>query len=117
MMKRLMGVGGLAVVCVLAGCKSKYVAAVVRNDSGAKVTVVEVDYPSASFGTDVLAAGAEYDYRFKILGDGATKVLWLDAAGKQHSVSGPDLLEGEQGPLVVTLKADGSAVWESKVTK
>jgi hypothetical protein len=117
--RQIVVVGALSAVVALGlcGCASKYVSAVVRNGSGAAVSVVEVDYPSASFGTDTLAAGAEYDYRFKILGDGPTKIQWLDASGKEHSGSGPALNEGEQGPLVVTLEPDGRAVWDSRVTK
>ncbi len=71
--------------------------ATVRNDTGAAVTLVEVDYPSASFGRESLAAGATYPYRFKILGSGATKVSWSDAERKQHTATGPDLHEGQHG--------------------
>src|ERR1700677_3597703 len=88
-----------AMTCALAlialcGCASKYVQAAVRNQTGGAVTLVEVDYPSASFGKETLAAGAEYDYRFKIQGSGPTKVLWTDAEQKQHEVAGPKLEEG-----------------------
>jgi hypothetical protein len=73
---------------------------------------VEVDYPSASFGVESLGAGAVYHYRFKILGDGATKVIWTDAARKEHTVSGPVLKEGQQGGLTVRIEG-GTAVWKT----
>jgi hypothetical protein len=98
----------------LAGCRSPYVEADVINATGAPVTLVEVDYPSASFGTESLAAGATYHYRFKILGSGATKVLWTDAAHHDHSVGGPVLNEGQEGSLMVTIVGE-KAVWETKL--
>jgi hypothetical protein len=106
----LAGVGLLAA----AGCHSAYIEATVKNASGAAVSLVEVDYPSASFGREALAAGTEYHYRFKVLGSGATKVLWTDAAHQEHSVSGPVLHEGDEGRLTVTL-AGATAGWDLAV--
>ena len=96
----------------LAGCRSAYVEADVKNATDKPVSLVEVDYPSASFGVGSLAAGAEYHYRFKILGDGGTQILWTDATKKQHTEKGPDLHEGQQGPLTVTIGGD-AATWSS----
>jgi hypothetical protein len=96
------------------GCKSKYIEADVKNDNPAAVSLVELDYPSASFGVETLAAGATYHYRFKILGSGPTKVLWTDAAHHDHSVAGPKLDEGQEGTLMVTLAGDG-ATWSKEL--
>jgi hypothetical protein len=98
----LSGLVGVAMLTA-AGCHSAYIEATVKNDTGANVSLVEVDYPSASFGRETLAAGAEYHYRFKVLGNGATKVLWTDAAHKERSTPGPALHEGDEGRLTVTL--------------
>lgn len=98
----------------LAGCHSHYVEADVINDSGGAVSLVEVDYPSASFGKESLANGAVYHYRFKILGDGPTKILWTDAQRKDHSVAGPSLQEGQEGTLTVTMTGD-TAHWSTKL--
>lgn len=114
-MGRLVAIAGLVGVVLVGGCKSPYVNATVKNDTGAAVTLVEVDYPSASFGRDVLAAGAAYPYRFKIIGSGATKVSWTDAERKQHSSAGPELHEGQQGQLGITLTATG-AQWSQQLT-
>ena len=114
-MSRWVGVLALTAVALLGGCKSPYVSATVRNDTGAAVTLVEVDYPSASFGRESLAAGATYPYRFKILGSGATKVSWADAVRKQHTSAGPDLREGQQGQLAITLTPTG-AQWSEQLT-
>ncbi|MDQ2924935.1 MAG: hypothetical protein M3R43_05190, partial [Acidobacteriota bacterium] len=90
---------------------SAYIEAVVKNAGGAPVSLVEVDYPSASFGRETLAAGAEYHYRFKVLGSGATKALWTDASHHEHSTPGPTLKEGDEGRLTVTVGL-ASAQWD-----
>jgi len=90
--------------------------ATVHNGTGAAVSVVEVDYPSASFGTTSLAAGADFHYRFKILGNGPTKATWTDAMRQDHSSTGPTLVEGSEGPMIVTLTAKG-AQWDVRVKK
>jgi hypothetical protein len=89
--------------------------ATVKNDTGGMVTLVEVDYPSASFGRESLAEGATYPYRFKVLGSGATKVSWTDAARKEHASAGPDLHEGQHGQLAITLTPTG-AQWSEQLT-
>ncbi|HEY4354188.1 MAG TPA: hypothetical protein VGN16_00455 [Acidobacteriaceae bacterium] len=97
-----------------AGCHSSYVEADVHNASGGQVSLVEVDYPSASFGKELLPDGATFHYRFKILGSGATKVLWTDSAHHDHTVPGPELHEGEEGHLTVTLSG-ATATWDAQV--
>ena len=51
----------------------------------------------------MLAPGAVYHYRFKILGSGVVKVIWTDAAHADHSVNGPQLKEGDEGSLTVVV--------------
>ena len=111
---RLLGVVVTAGLLALAGCRSPYVEADVINATGAPVTLVEVDYPSASFGVGSLAAGATYHYRFKVLGSGATKVLWTDSQQHDHSVAGPQLHEGQQGSLTVTIDQE-RASWKEQL--
>jgi hypothetical protein len=113
-LQRVAAVAGTLVLTAVCGCASKYVQAAVRNQTDGPITLVEVDYPSASFGKETLAAGAEYDYRFKILGSGPAKVLWTDAERKQHEVAGPKLNEGQQGTLIVTLTQSG-ATWNAQL--
>jgi hypothetical protein len=110
--------GGVVLVAAvgLSGCKSRYVEATVHNASGATVSVVEVDYPSASFGKETLANGAEYHYRLKVQGDGPLKVLWTDAGNHDHTVVGPQLREGSEGTLVVTIQ-EKDAAWDLKVQR
>ena len=104
-----------SIVFALAGCKSPYISTTIVNNTGAPVTLVEVDYPSASFGRDVLAAGATFPYRFKIIGSGPTKVSWTDAAHHEHSSAGPDLHEGQQGQLAIALTPAGPS-WSAHLS-
>jgi hypothetical protein len=101
-------------LATLTGCHSHYVSIDIHNTTAAPITLVEVDYPTASFGVDTLAAGATYHYRFKILGDGPTKLLWTDAAQQQHTVPGPSLTEGQEGTLTTTI-IPTTATWQSNL--
>lgn len=95
----------LAVASLLAsvGCHSAMIDATVQNRSGAPVTLLEVDYPSASFGTQNLAPAADFHYRFKVLGSGPLKLTYTDSARHDHASSGPSLDEGAEGLLTITI--------------
>ena len=98
------------------GCKSAYIAATVANRTGGPVSLVEVDYPSASFGREAVPENGSFPYRFKIIGSGPTKVSWTDAAHHDHTAPGPILYEGQQGCLKITLTPTG-ARWEPELTR
>jgi hypothetical protein len=94
----------LAVCTILlaaTGCRSPYIEATVSNHTAQPIELLEVDYPSASFGTQNLAPGADFHYRFKVLGEGATKFLYTDNAHHDHKSDGPTLKEGAEGRLAV----------------
>ncbi len=115
-MRVLAAAGLVGAVVGLVGCHSAYVDAVVRNRTAETVTLVEVDYPSASFGTQTLAAGQDFHYRFKVLGSGNVKLLWTDTKHAEQHSDGPQLDEGEEGSLGITLAASG-VQWDAKVGK
>ena len=46
---------------------------------------MEFDYPNASFGANVLATGAKFNYRFKIQGSGPLSLQWEDGSGHSHT--------------------------------
>ena len=100
-----------AALLTLTGCHSAYIAATIANRTPEPLSLIEVDYPSASFGTQALAPGQEFHYRFKILGNGATTILWTDAARHDHKSSGPTLREGDEGTLAVTFNSGTSPTW------
>jgi hypothetical protein len=99
------------IVFLPTGCSSAFVAATITNNSGFPVTLIEVDYPSASFGVGSLAAGSQFHYRFKVQGSGPVKMQFTDASGKAHAVSGPDLAEGDRGTLGIAIGQANAVSW------
>lgn len=100
---------------MLVGCHSRYVQAVVVNHSGATLHVVQVDYPSASFGTQELANGGTFHYRFKVLGTGPLKITFTDAQMHEHQQVGPVMHEGEEGTLQIDFSAQDRASFQVSV--
>jgi hypothetical protein len=78
--------------------------------------VIEFDYPSASFGVNLLATGAKYNYHFKVQGPGSLSLRWEDASGKPHTADGPKVDLGDQGSLLVTIEAGGTVTWTPSLT-
>jgi hypothetical protein len=104
-----------AVLGVLTGCHSAYIEATVSNRTAEPLSLVEVDYPSASFGTQTLAPGEDFHYRFKVLGSGGTTVMWTDAERRDHKSSGPALHENNEGRLTITFTENGP-VWNEDIS-
>jgi len=96
-----------AALLLTTGCHSRYIEATVINHTAQTIQLLEVDYPSASFGTQNLAPDAAFRYRFKILGSGPTKLLYTDAAHQDHTSAGPDLKEGDEGRLTIDINPVG----------
>ena len=94
------------------GCHSPYIEATVSNHTAQPIDLIEVDYPSASFGTQNLAPGADFHYRFKVLGEGATKLLYTDNAHRDHKSDGPSLKEGAEGRLTIVI-TPANVTWQS----
>jgi hypothetical protein len=99
----------------ITGCRSPYVATTVSNHTTQPIDLIEVDYPSASFGTENLAPGADYHYRFKVIGSGNMKLLYTDSAHQDHKSDGPFLKEGAEGPLAIVI-ADTGITWQPAPT-
>jgi hypothetical protein len=95
------------------GCKSPHVDVSVENHTGAEIKLLEVDYPSASFGADKLAAGATMHYSIALQGDGAVKVQYTVPGQKQPQIDGPALSEGQAGKLQIVLLPEGKAEFHS----
>ncbi len=103
-------------LAAIAGCRSYHVEITVENRSGAPVQLLEVDYPSASFGADSLAADASLHYRIQVRGSGPVKVQYT-VAGKLQQSSGPSLFEGEEGQLGIVLLPGGKAEFTPQFTR
>jgi hypothetical protein len=96
----------------LAGCHSPYIVATLSNRTSQPLSLVELDYPSASFGTQNLAPGQDFHYRFKVLGSGTTTLLWTDAAHRDHKDPGPALRERDEGTLTIAFPPAAAPVWD-----
>ena len=100
----------------LSACRSAFVQTAIENHTGATVRLIEVDYPSASFGTQQIADGATYQYRFKILDSGPVKVIYTGGDNSVRTSTGPTLKEGEQGSLTITLEGGGKVTWTPQLS-
>ncbi|MGC1462765.1 MAG: hypothetical protein WA802_11220, partial [Terracidiphilus sp.] len=106
----------LPVVLTVAGCHSYHVETTVENRTGAAIQLLEVDYPSASFGADSLASGADFHYRIQIQGSGQIKVLYTATGGHQEQIKGLTLSERQQGRLLIVLLPGGKAEFHPELT-
>jgi hypothetical protein len=88
----------LAVTALMAAtaCHSYHIDATVENRTGTPIQLLEVDYPSASFGADSLAAGHVFHYRIQLRGSGPLKVQYT-AGGLQAQIDGPSVAERQEG--------------------
>ncbi|MBT9330729.1 hypothetical protein D0Y96_006705 [Acidipila sp. 4G-K13] len=105
-------------ICLLSGCRSRYVQTTITNHTDTPLRLIEVDYPSASFGTDQIAPQQAFHYRFKVQGSGPVTITFTGDSGKPTNATGPQLSEGEQGTLQVSVEAGDHVKWATDlVTK
>lgn len=99
----------LSVAALCTACRSPHVEVAVENHTGSPIRLLEVDYPTASFGSNALAEGATFHYRIQLQGNGSLKVLYTSGEGRQIQVTGPALSEGQRGTLEIKLLPAGKA--------
>jgi hypothetical protein len=99
------------------GCHSRYVETTIDNQGAKPLQMIEVDYPSASFGVGNLGAGGQFHYRFKIQGSGPVKLQFTDPQGQVHNVDGPELDEGQEGRLTIAIDPAGKVAWQPDLIK
>jgi len=86
-----------------AGCRSYHIDATIENRTGGPVQLLEVDYPSASFGEDRLEPGAAFHYQFQVRGSGPLTLQYTDPSGHEAHISGPALAERQHGQMQIVL--------------
>lgn len=107
----------LSTVGFACGCHSYGIDVTIENRTGTAIDLVEVDYPSASFGTDRLAADGNYHYRFQVRGSGAIKVQYSDPSSHQLlQMTGPELFERQEGRIEIVLLPGGKAEFHPTLT-
>lgn len=105
---RLLCVFASALLICTAGCRSPYIEATISNRTAEPLKLIEVDYPSASFGTQALSPGQDFHYRFQVLGQGKMKLAYTDSVNHEHKSEGPELKEGAEGPLSILVDQQGT---------
>jgi hypothetical protein len=115
------GHGILAVVFALmlvwaVGCHSYHIDVTVENRTGEAVQLLEVDYPSASFGADTLAAGEIFRYRIQARGNGPLKLEYTRSGGGKTQITGPSLAERQEGRVQIVLLPGGMARFYPQLT-
>jgi hypothetical protein len=108
--------GLLSLLATTAGCHSYHIDTTIENRSGAPVQLLEVDYPSASFGVDALAAGAQFHYRFDVIGSGPVTIQYTGANRQAVKKTGPTLYERQEGRLDIVLLPGGQVEFRAQVT-
>lgn len=96
-------------VTALSACHSYHIDATILNHTGGAVSLLEVDYPSASFGVDAIPADGTYHYRLQTRDSGPIKVQYTAPNGHQIQITGPKLYEKQEGSIEIILLPDGKA--------
>jgi len=112
------GISDIAICALLTatGCHSYHIDATIENRTGAPIQQLEVDYPSASFGANSLAAGAVFHYRIQLRGTGPLKVQYTGSDGHQAQIDGPTVAERQEGTLQIVLLPSGKAEFHPQMT-
>jgi hypothetical protein len=115
-LSRTIGLLAVTVLMAATACHSYHVDATVENRTGAPVQLLEVDYPSASFGADSLSAGQVFHYRIQLRGSGPLKVQYTGADGRQAQIDGPSVVERQEGTLEIVLLPGGKVEFHPHLT-
>lgn len=110
------GLLAAAALAALTGCHSYHIDTTIENRTGGAVKQIEVDYPSASFGADTIAAGADFHYRFQVQDSGPIKVDYTEADGRTATATGPTLAQGQEGRLEIILLPEAKVEFEPELT-
>jgi uncharacterized cupredoxin-like copper-binding protein len=101
----------IAVLSLLAGCRSPWIQTIIVNQQNTPIKLVEVDYAGGSFGVQSIAAHASYRYRFHLLGSDKVKMEFTDAAWQNRKSTGPELEKGQAGTLRIEIEPGDKVEW------
>ena len=100
---------------VAASCRAYVVHVTVVNHTGSTVNLLEVDYPSASFGVNSLPAGAVYHYHLQLEDSGPFKVQYTDSKKREWKSTGPTVHQGQEGDVEIVLMPGGKTQFHPKL--
>ena len=115
-MKAALLATALLAVILLGGCHTHPFEITVENRTGAPVRLLEVDYPSASFGVDSLGSGKISRNQLQLRGSGPVKLAYTAADGRPVQASGPELAEREEGRIEILLLPSQKIEFHSDIT-
>src|SRR5207245_9449829 len=99
----------LLALLLLAGCShSRVIKVNVINNSPDKIANIIIDYPSATFGIPLLAAGKTFQYVIKPTENGVLKIAFTDAQGKVKRFPGPAVRKEYEGIMEIRLTQDAA---------
>lgn len=103
---------------LLSGChRSAWIQAEVVNQQSTPVNLVEVDYAGGSFGTQTIAPGATFHYRFHLLGSDVVTASFTDAGEGSVKATGPELEIGESGTLRIEIEPGDKVEWQPALAR
>ena len=94
---------------LMTGCHSYHIETSVENRTGGTITLLEVEYPTASFGVDTLAKDSVTHHRIQTRDSGPISVQYTAGHGRQVEIKGPTLYEKQEGSINIILLPDGKA--------
>ncbi|MGD0800970.1 MAG: hypothetical protein ABR906_06625 [Terracidiphilus sp.] len=97
------------------GCHSYHIDTTIENRTGGPIRLLEVDYPSATFGANNLAAGESFHYRIQLRGAGPLKVQYTANDGLRQA-QGPMLAEPQEGRIEIVLLPEGKAEFHRELS-
>jgi hypothetical protein len=98
----------LVFLVALLGCRAHVVKITLTNTSAQPLRTIIVDYPSATFGKDVLAPGATFSYAIKPIETGPLKIHFTNATGAIQTYLYPALHKNDDGSIEVSLNQNGA---------
>jgi hypothetical protein len=63
-----------------------------------------------------ITAGGSYHYRFRNLSTDTVRIDFTDAARHNHTVSGPQLEQGQEGSLRIEIEPGDRVTWTPALT-
>ena len=95
----------------LAGClNTQMIQVSVTNASTENLSTVEISYPEATFGINLLEPGKSFQYKIKATATGPIKVGFFNAHGVNRATLGPVLHKNDEGSIEIKLTQDGATV-------
>jgi hypothetical protein len=96
-------------------CRSHGIDVTIQNNSSVPIRNVEFDYPSAAFGTAVIAPGKSYWYHIKPSGNGEVSLSFEPENGKAFREKGPTVHAGDSGTMTLIVEQDARQQWRMRV--